>query len=55
MNDFREIKNPSNRLLRFCEGCTSEFYYSIIYNKEKRKYYIISDMDWYLWKIFSSY
>ena len=39
------IENPSMRLLRSCEGCNSEFYYSIIYNKVKRKYYIISDMD----------
>ena len=52
MNDFREIKNPSNRLLRACEGCNSEFYYSIIYNKVKIKYYIISDMDCGIYGIF---
>ena len=45
MNTISDIKNPSMRLLRFCEGCNNEFYYSIIYNKVKRKYYIISDID----------
>ena len=45
MNDISNIQNPSMRLLRSCEGCNNEFYYSIIYNKVKRKYYIISDMD----------
>ena len=45
MNDISNIQNPSMRLLRPCEECNNEFYYSIIYNKVKRKYYIISDID----------
>ena len=45
MEETSDIKYPSQRIQRTIEGCNSEFYYSIIYNKSRRKYYAISDIE----------